>query len=122
MSIAQTPLGQQLRELREAAKIPGRAVAAAAQIDSGLLCKIETCKRLPTVPQLAAMAKFFKVPVAPLEGLRIVEEFRRKHGSSPAFAYAATILREEEGEYGVKKMSATAGKSLKPVNKRGKTK
>lgn len=117
-----TSLGQQLRALREAANVPGRLIAAAAGIDSAVLSKIENGKRLPTVPQLAAMAKFFKVALAPLEGRRMVEEFRRKHGDSPAFAHAATILREEEGEYRVKNKPTAVSKSAKPVNKRRKAK
>jgi transcriptional regulator with XRE-family HTH domain len=36
-------------------------------MDSGLLSKIENGKRPPTQEHLAALAKFFKLPVGPLE-------------------------------------------------------
>ena len=120
---AREPLGEQLRKLREQAELPGWKVAAAAEMDSTLLSKIENGKRLPTQDQLAAMAKFFKVEAGPLEARRIVEELMRKHGDNPALAHAAAaILREEGSEYRVSKMPAAGHKSAKPVNKRRKLK
>lgn len=113
-------LGQQLRQLREAAARPGREVAAAAKIDSGLLSKIENGKRPVTQVQLGRIAKFFKVDLGPLEAQRIAEEMRRWHGGNPAFAEAAVLLCEESGEYRVKKKPIAADKSAPAVNKRRK--
>jgi transcriptional regulator with XRE-family HTH domain len=116
------PLGEQLRLLREKAGVPGREVAAAAQMDSAAFSKIENGKRLPTQDQLAAMAKFFKVPLQPLEARRIVEELLRKHGDNPALTHAAAaILREDGGEYRVSKRPTAVSKPAKAVNKRGKS-
>ena len=115
-------LGDQLRRLREQAGRPGREVAAAAKIDSGLLSKIENGRRSVTQAQLAAMAKFFKVELAPLEARRIAEEMFRWHGDNPAFGEATSILREEAGEYLVKKRSATVSKPAKSVSKPKKPK
>ena len=113
-------LGAQLRELREKASAPGWKAAAAAEMDSGLLSKIENGRRLPTREQLAALAKFFKVPVAPLEARRIAEDMKKRHGDSPVFDEATAILREDSGEYRANNMSAAVSKRAKPVNKRRK--
>ena len=115
-------LGAQLRRLRETADLPGWKVAAAAEMDSGLLSKIETGKRLPTQMQLAALAKFFDVPAGLLEQRRLAEEMLRRYGDHPEIDAATTILREEVGEYRVKKRSTAASKAAKAVNKRGKSK
>ena len=106
-----------LRALRVAAKVPGRVVAAAAEIDSALLSKIENGKKLPTSAQLAAMASFFKVPIGPLESQRMAEEIVRRYGQSKEFGAAAIIIRESAGEYPVKSVSTTTHKSEQPVNK-----
>ncbi len=115
-----SPLGQQLRELREKAQVPGRTIAAAAEIDSAVLSKIENGKRLPTAPQLAAMAQYFKVALAPLEARRVAEDMKRRYGGHANFAEVTSILREEAGEYRVKKVPAAVSKSGQPVNKRRK--
>ena len=91
-------------------------------MDSALLSKIENGKRAVTQPQLAALTAHFKVELAPLEARRIAEEVRRWYGGSPALAAAAAILREEAGEYRVKKKPAKVNKPAAAVNKRGKSK
>lgn len=122
-------LGTQLRRLRDQAGSPGWEVAAAARMDSGLLSKIETGKRLPTQVQLAAIARFFKVDPVPLEARRIAEDARRRYGTGPALDAATAILREEPPEYRVNKLSAAASKQARlarkpstPVNKPKKSK
>ena len=113
-------LGEQLRRLREKADLPGWKVAAAAEMDSTKLSKIENGKRLPTAAQLAALAKFFKVPVEPLETRRLAEDMMKWYGGHPGFEAATAIVREEAGEYRVKKRSMAVGKPAKAVNKAGK--
>ena len=125
-STRQTPaaresLGVQLRRLREGVELPLWKVAAAAEMDSTLLSKIEHGKRLPTEAQTGALAKFFGVPAEPLHGARIAESFLREHSGHPALAEASAIIREEAGEYRVKKMSAGVNKPAKAVNKRRKS-
>ena len=118
----QETLGGQLRRLREKADLPGWKVAAAAEMDSTKLSKIENGKRLPTAAQLAALAKFFKVAVEPLETRRLAEDMMKSYGAHPGFEAASAIVREEAGEYRVKKRSMPVGKPAKSVNKRGKVK
>ena len=115
-------LGEQLRRLREGTGLPGWEVAAAARMDSGLLSKIENGKRPVTQVQLAALAKFFKVPAEPLETRRLAEEMMKWYGGHPEFAAAAAIVREEAGEYRVKKRSTTVNKPAKSVSKPKKPK
>jgi transcriptional regulator with XRE-family HTH domain len=114
-------LGEQLRALRRAAGRPGWEVAAAAKMDSTKLSKIETGKRLPTEQQLAALAKFFNAPLAPLERRRLAEELMKSYGDHPEFDAAADIVREEIGEHRVKKMPAAVSKRPKTVNKSEKS-
>lgn len=114
-------LGEELRRLRAHSGCPGREVAAAAEIDSALLSKIENGKRLPTQKQLAAIAKFFGAPQAELEARRLAEEMKRQFGDSPQFVAATTLLQEEAGEYPVKKVSAAVSKRAPAVNKRQKS-
>ena len=113
-------LGEQLRALREKADVPGWKAAAAAEMDSGLLSKIENGKRPVTQDQLAALAKFFKVAVGPLEARRIAEDMKRRYGEHPKFDEATAFLREDAGEYRANNVSAAVSKRAKPVNKRRK--
>jgi transcriptional regulator with XRE-family HTH domain len=119
---ASEPLGARLRALREKAGLPLRKPAAAAEMDPALLSKIENGRRPVTQEQLAALAGFYGIPLGPLEGRRIVEDLIRRHGDNPAFPQATAILREDAGEYHVKKMSAAASKLAKSVNKRRNSK
>jgi transcriptional regulator with XRE-family HTH domain len=90
-------------------------------MDSTLLSKIETGKRRPTAPQLAALAGFYSVDVAPLESLRLVEEIRERYGDSPQLAAAGAILHEEaRGGYPVKKLGKAAHKAAGAVKKEKK--
>lgn len=54
-------LGKWLRELRNARGVPLRIVAAAAEMDTALLSKVELEQRLPTEKQTAAPASFFGI-------------------------------------------------------------
>jgi transcriptional regulator with XRE-family HTH domain len=112
----------QLRQLRKQIKVPLWVPAAAAKMDSTLLSKIETGKRLPTPEQLAALTRYFKVPVEPLETRRLAEEMLKSYGAHPGFGAASAIVREEAGEYPVKKRSTEVSKRTKPVDKPKKMK
>ena len=90
-------------------------------MDSALLSKIELGQRLPTVSQLAALAKFFGLDAAALEARRLAEELWRTHGDNPAFAEATAMISETVGEYRAKNLSAAVSRRPKPVNKRTKT-
>ena len=54
-------LGQKLRELREKDSLLLREVAAALQMDTALLSKIERDERLPNKDQVISFAKYYKV-------------------------------------------------------------
>jgi hypothetical protein len=84
------------------ADVPGRVVAAAAEID-------------------AALATYFQVPAGPLESQRMAEEILRRYGQREELAAAAAIIGEAAGEYRAKNVSITAHKSGGPVNKRKET-
>ncbi len=96
-------LGAQLHKLREATGLPGWKVGAAAGMDSAALSKIENGKRLPTKEQLAALAKYFQVPVGPLETLRIAEDVLRQYANDPAWPAVASMIAEAGREYRVSK-------------------
>lgn len=92
-------LGRWLRELRQAKGLPLRTVAAAAEIDSTLLSKIELGQRLPTEDQAKALAAFFDVPADDLEAKRITARFWQENNSNPAAAKAAMMIRESAPSY-----------------------
>lgn len=92
-------LGTWLRDLRQAKALPLRAVAAAAEMDSTLLSKIELGQRLPTEAQAKALATFFGVPLDDVEAKRITARFWQENNSNPAAAKAAAMIRESAPAY-----------------------
>lgn len=111
-----TSLHAELRGLREARGLPLRLPAAAAEIDSALLSKIELGHRLPTQEQLAALTRFYGVGIERLEARRLAEQMLRLHGDNPALAEATAIIREETGEYLVKNARVPVKKPTKSVS------
>ena len=99
-------LGAWLRELRQAKALPLRAVAAAVEMDSTLLSKIELGQRLPTEAQAKALATFFGVPLDDVEAKRITARFWQENNSNPAAAKAAAMIRESAPAY-MKPLEAT---------------
>ena len=71
----ENPLGKWLRELRHGRGVPLRIVAAAAEMDTALVSKVELGQRLPTEKQTAALAAYFSVPPEEMEAKRIAEKF-----------------------------------------------
>ena len=102
---APATLGAWLRQLRQDLNLPLRSVAAAAEIDSTLLSKIELGQRLPTEQQMRAFAAFFKVPPEEMEAKRLAEKFWTDHGENPAAGKAALLIKEKAAEYKTKKES-----------------
>ena len=62
------------------------------------------------------------MPVEPLETRRLGEEMMKSYGAHPGFEAVSAIVREEAGEYRVKKRSMPVSKPAKAVNRRGKVK
>ncbi|HEY5298726.1 MAG TPA: helix-turn-helix transcriptional regulator [Verrucomicrobiae bacterium] len=87
-------LGEWLRQMRLARKLPGRAVAAAAEMDQAYLSKVELGQRLPTKEQTLALAKFFGQKPDFMEARRIAEKFRMEHAENPAALQALQILND----------------------------
>jgi transcriptional regulator with XRE-family HTH domain len=100
--------------LREKKGLPQWKVAAAAQMDSTHLSKIELGQRLPTREQTAALAIFFGTDVTELESMRMAERFVSDNGHNPrAAALAAARIHESAGEYFVKTKRTTTSKRRK---------
>ena len=79
-----------------------RTVAAAADMDSTLLSKVELSQRLPTEQQARALAVFFGVPAEEVEAKRLAERFWLDCGTNPAALRAVGLLHEQAGEYRTK--------------------
>ena len=107
---AASELGSFLRKLRGGRNEPQWRVAAAAEMDSASLSKIELGDRLPTPEQAGLLARFFGVPLREIERRRIAAKFWLEHGNNPAVAAAAEAIHD----------TATAYVVNKPVNKPGK--
>jgi len=110
-------LGRYLRSLREGRGDPQWRVAAAAQMDSASLSKIELGERLPTQEQAALLAAFFEVPASDMEGRRIVAKFWLENGDNPAVAEAVQRINDTAPAYVVNK---PVNKPEKTVNRPGK--
>ena len=87
-------LGEWLRAMRLAKKLPGRAVAAAVEMDQAYLSKVELGQRLPTKEQTLALAKFYGQKPDLMEARRIAEKFRVEHANNPAALQALQILND----------------------------
>lgn len=85
-------LGALLRRLREARKEPLRVVAAAADIDSTLLSRIERGERLPTERQMTALAAHFGVPLEDLRPMRNAARMMRQWADPEEVLRAADVI------------------------------
>lgn len=94
-SVTVTSLGVWLRRFRVDRKLPLRVVAAAAEIDSTLLSKIELGKRLPTEAQAEAVGRFFGIPAVEMRARRLAEKFRGEKQKARVTHRALEILRAE---------------------------
>jgi transcriptional regulator with XRE-family HTH domain len=92
--------------MRKDRRLPLRSVAAAADMDSTLLSKIELGQRLPTEEQARALAAFFSLSFEVLEAKRLAERFWLEHGDSPAARRAVSLLREKAADYSARKRSS----------------
>ena len=85
-------LGDLLRRLRTERGEPLRVVAAAVGIDSTLLSRIERAERLPTAPQLQALAEHFEYPAEQLEAIWDAARLMRQSWSVDAVWRAADVI------------------------------
>lgn len=98
----QQTFGDTIRVWRKQRGEPLRVVAAAVEIDSTLLSKIERGERLPTETQLVKFAEYFDVPLAELAARviadRIVTEYGHQEGAT---LQALELVRERIASYQV---------------------
>ena len=92
----ENPLGKWLRELRHGRGVPLRVVAAAADMDTALLSKVELGQRLPTEKQTAALAAYFSVPLEQMEAKRLAEKFWMENKDNPAAPRAAKLISKKK--------------------------
>lgn len=88
-----------IRKMRHERKEPLRIVAAAIEIDSTLLSKLEHGERFPTEAQISRFAKFFNVPEGELKGRVIADKITSEYKDDEASLHAADILRERADPY-----------------------
>ncbi len=96
-------LGKRLRNLRKERNEPLRVVAAAIEIDSSLLSKIEHSERLPTEPQLEKFAKYFKLSLDELIAQAIAEKIVANYASNTTTLQALKIAESRINSYLVSK-------------------
>ena len=71
-----------------------RVVAAAIEIDSTLLSKIERGQRFPTETQVARLAEYLGVPPDQLAAYVIADRIVSEYGRQPATLQAAKMFQE----------------------------
>lgn len=103
-----------LRSLREKDGVPLRVVAAAADLDSTLLSKIELGDRLPTDAQAKALAGYYRIPAAEMRRRVVAGRIMQQFGDDPVLRDAISIVREEAG------VSAARLPARRPVTYRPK--
>lgn len=109
-------LGTWLRQLRRTRKLPLRRVAAAADMDTAHLSKIELGQRLPTPTQASALAAFFGMPPHELEAKRIAEKFWKEHKSNPVATKAVGLLSAQTSP--AEKRTKDLSRSAPRINKK----
>lgn len=87
-------LGERLKGLRLDRKLKVRQVAAALDMDSSILSKIENGKRTPTEEQCRDFAGFYKLPFEELEEIRLTEKLISQCHENPALIKAIRRVNE----------------------------
>lgn len=95
----QQSLGKKLRDLRHERDEPLRVVAAAIEVDSSLLSKIEHGERLPTDQQLEKLAKHFNILLEELTALAIAEKIVTSYASNTTTLQALKIAEARINSY-----------------------
>lgn len=93
--MSDSTLAAWLRSLREQRDVPLRIVAAAVDMDSTLLSKLELGTRLPTDAQAEALARHYKVAPDEMRRRVVAARILDQFGDDPALHGAISIVREE---------------------------
>ena len=86
--------GETIRALRSERGEPLRVIAAAIEVDSTLLSKIERGERLPTPAQIDKLAEYFGVPLDELTAQAIADKIVLEYGYQSATLQAVKIVKE----------------------------
>lgn len=89
------PLGKRLRDLRKERGQPLRVIAAAIDVDSSLLSKIEHGERLPTEQQLEKLAQHFGISLEELTAQVIAERIVTTYASNTITLQALKIAEAQ---------------------------
>ncbi|MBN1995639.1 MAG: helix-turn-helix transcriptional regulator [Anaerolineae bacterium] len=92
-------LGKTIRALRQQRGEPLRIVAAAIEVDSSLLSKIEHGERLPTEQQLEKIATYFEIPLEGLTARAIAEKIVTSYASNITTLQALKIAEARINSY-----------------------
>ncbi len=95
----QSTFGETVRALRKQKSEPLRVVAAAVEIDSTLLSKIERGERLPTEAQITRLAEYFGLPLDELAAKAIADKIVLEYGYQSATLQAVKIVKERMSSY-----------------------
>ncbi len=95
----QQTVGEMIRTLRTQRGEPLRVVAAAIEVDSSLLSKIEHGERLPTEQQLSKLAKYFDIPLDKLKAQAIADKIVTSYDSNPTTLQALKIAERRINSY-----------------------
>ena len=94
--------GETIRSLRLQQNVPLRVVAAAVEIDSTLLSRLELGERFPTDDQIKRFADYFQLPLEELTAQVIADRIIAAYGAEEVTARAADLVRERLSGYGSK--------------------
>jgi transcriptional regulator with XRE-family HTH domain len=89
-----------IRTLRQQKNVPLRVVAAAVEIDSTLLSRLELGDRFPTEEQIKRFAEYFQIPEKELISQVIADRVIAAYGADEVLAMATDKIKERLGEYG----------------------
>ena len=91
--------GETIRTLRLQQNVPLRVVAAAVEIDSTLLSRLELGERFPTDEQIKRFADYFQLPREELTAQVIADRIIAAYGAEEVTARAADLVRERLSYY-----------------------
>lgn len=89
--------GEMIRELRKQRGDPLRVVAAAVEIDTTLLSKLERGERFPTEQQVNRLARHFNVAVDELRARAIADKIIYECGTGFSVLRAVELVKEHIG-------------------------
>uniref|UniRef100_A0A831UB08 XRE family transcriptional regulator n=1 Tax=Geobacter metallireducens TaxID=28232 RepID=A0A831UB08_GEOME len=89
-----------IRTLRQQQNVPLRVVAAAVEIDSTLLSRLELGERFPTDEQIKRFADYFQLSLEELTAQVIADRIIAAYGAEEATARAADLVKERLAGYG----------------------